>query len=139
MQTLSWSCYRYSILHQISDPKKSCDYRTPLNIESAFLSSSDSSEVSNINLSLSLDKRYWPNIVPTRRNKDISDQLAFLFNHSFSAGLFPSTLKTRKCNQYSGQSYNIQTTDFPLISNTDKILESLIYNSFLERKKYVIK
>ena len=39
-----------------------------------------------------------PNSIPIRilklLNKDISDQLAILFNQSFSSSIFPSILKT---------------------------------------------
>ena len=60
----------------------------------------DSTEVSNIFSSLNLDKSDRRNSTPTRvlklLNKDMSDQLTFLFHQHFSPGLFPSILKNSK-------------------------------------------
>ena len=64
----------------------------PLHIESFFITPTDSSGVSNFISSLNQDKSDGPNSIPTRilklLNKYISDQLALLFNQSFSSGLF---------------------------------------------------
>ena len=72
--------------------KKYYDYLPPLNIESFFLTPTDSTEVSNIIISLNQNKSDGPNSVPIKilklLNKDISDQLAILFNQSFSSGYF---------------------------------------------------
>ena len=72
--------------------KKYYDYLPPLNIESFFLTPTDSTEVSNIIFSLNQNKSDGPNSVPIKilklLNKDISDQLAILFNQSFSSGYF---------------------------------------------------
>ena len=47
---------------------------------------------------LHLDQNEGPNSISTRilklLNEDISDQLAILFNQSFSSGIFPSIWKT---------------------------------------------
>ena len=63
-----------------------------LNIESFFITPTDSTEVSNIISSLKKDKVDGPNSVPVKilklLNKDMSDDLAILFNQSFSSGIF---------------------------------------------------
>ena len=75
-------------------------YLPPLNIESFFITPTDSTEVSNIISSLNHDKSDGPNSIPIKilklLNKDISDQLAILFDQSFSSGIFPSILETHK-------------------------------------------
>ena len=58
--------------------KKYYDYILPLNIESFFLTPTDITEISNIIFSNSYLL------------------LAIVFNQSFSSGIFPSILKTRK-------------------------------------------
>ena len=74
-------------------------------------------------------------------NKDISNQLAFLFNQSFSSGIFPSIFKTsifipiyQKCSKLESFNYR----PISLLSNVAKILERLMYNrlyNFLQKKK----
>ena len=80
--------------------KKKYDYLPPLNIELFFITPTDSTEVSNIISSLNHDKSDGPNSISIKilklLNKDISDQLAILFNQSLSSEIFPSILKTRK-------------------------------------------
>ena len=80
--------------------KKYYEYLPPLNIESFFLTPTESTEVSNIIFSLNQNKSDGPNSIPIKNlkllNKDISDQLAILFNQSFSSDIFPSILKTGK-------------------------------------------
>ena len=80
--------------------KKYYDYIPPLNIESFFLTPTGSTEVSNIIFSLNQNKSDGPTSIPIKilelLNKDISDQLAILFNQSFSPGIFPSILKASK-------------------------------------------
>ena len=80
--------------------KKKYDYLPPLNIETFFITPTDSTEVSNIISSLNHDKSDGPNSIPIKilklLNKDISDQLAILFDQSFSSGIFPSILETHK-------------------------------------------
>ena len=76
--------------------KKYFDYLPPLNIESFFITPTDSTEVSNIS-SLNQDKSDGPNSISIKilkpLNKVISDQLAILFNQSFYSGIFPSIFK----------------------------------------------
>ena len=80
--------------------KKYYDYLPPLNIESFFISPIGSTEVFNIISSLNQDKSDGPNSIPNKilklLNRDTSDQLAILFNQSFSSGIFPLILKTSK-------------------------------------------
>ena len=80
--------------------KKKYDYLPPLNIETFFITPTDSTEASNIISSLNHDKSDGPNSIPIKilklLNKDISDQLAILFDQSFSSGIFPSILETHK-------------------------------------------
>ena len=116
--------------------KKYYDYLPPLNIESFFLTPTDSTEVSNIIFSLNQNKSDGPNSIPIKilklLNKDIFDQLAILFNQSFSSGIFPS-IKTSKiipiykkleCSKLECSNYR----PISLLSNIDKILERLMYN-----------
>ena len=124
--------------------KKKYDYLLPLNIESFFITPTDSTEVSNIS-SLNQDKSDGPNSIPIKimklLNKDISDQLALLFNQSFSSRIFPSILKTSKIILTYKKGSKLECSNYRLISllsNIDKILERLMYNrlnSFLEKKK----
>ena len=69
--------------------KKYYDYLPPINIESFFITAIDSTEVSNVISSLNQDKSDGPSSIPIKilklLNKDISDQLAILFNQSFSS------------------------------------------------------
>ena len=64
--------------------KKIFCYLSPLNIESFYITPTDSIGVPNIISSLNLDKSDRPSSIPTRNlkllNKNISDQLAFLSN-----------------------------------------------------------
>ena len=80
--------------------KKYYDYLPPLNIESFFTIPTGSTEVFNIISSLNQDKSDGPNSIPNKilklLNRDTSDQLAILFNQSFSSGIFPLILKTSK-------------------------------------------
>ena len=72
--------------------KKYYDYLPPVIIESFFITPTDSTEVSNIISSLNQSKSDGPNSISITilkvLNKDISDQLAILFNQSFSSGMF---------------------------------------------------
>ena len=64
--------------------QKYYDYLSPLNIESFFITISDSTKVSHIISSLNQKKSDGPNSISIKilklLNKDISDQLAILFN-----------------------------------------------------------
>ena len=86
-----------------------------------------------------------PNSIPIKilklLNKDISDQLAILFNQSFSSGIFPSILKTSKIIPIYKKGSKLECSNYrpiSLLSNIDKILERLLYYrlyNFLEKKK----
>ena len=129
-------------------PKKYYEYLPPLNIESFFVTPTDSTEVSNVISSLNQDKSDGPNSIPIKilqlLNKDIFGQLAILFNQSFSSRIFPSILKTSKIILTYKKGSKLECSNYRLISllsNIDKILERLMYNrlnSFLEKKKYHI-
>ena len=73
--------------------KKYFNYLPPMNIEKFCITLYDSTEVSNIIFSLNQDKKDGPNSIPTKilklLNKGISEQLAIVFNQSFSSGIFP--------------------------------------------------
>ena len=76
-------------------------------------------------------------------NKDISDQLAILFNQSFSSGIFPSILKTSKIIPIYKKGSKLECSNYrpiSLLSNIDKILERLMYSrlyNFLEKKEII--
>ena len=115
--------------------KKYYDYLMPLNIESFFITPTDSTEVSNIISSLNQNKSDGPNSIPIKilklLNKDISDQLAILFNQSFSSGIFPSILKTSNIIPIYKKGSKLECSNYrpiSLLSNIDKILERLVYN-----------
>ena len=64
-------------------------------------------------------------------NKDISDQLAILFNQSFSSGIFSSILKTSNIIPIHKKGSKLECSNYIPISwrsNIDKILERLMYN-----------
>ena len=127
--------------------KKYCDYLPPLNIESFFLTPTDSTKVPNIIFSLNQSKSDGSNCIPIKilklLNKDISDQLAILFNQSFSSGIFPSILKTSKIIPIYKKGSKLECSNYrpiSLLSNIDKILERLMYNrlyNFLEKKEII--
>ena len=133
-----------NIQSSIRFSKKKYDYLLPLNIESFFLTPTDSTEVSNIIFSLNQNKSDEPNSISIKilklLNKDISDQLAILFNQSFSSGVFPSVLKTSKIIPIYKKGFKLECSNYrpiSLLSNIDKILERLMYNrlyNFLEKK-----
>ena len=127
--------------------KKYYDYLPPLNIESFFLTPTDSTKVSNIIFSLNQSKSDGSNCIPIKilklLNKDISDQLAILFNQSFSSGIFPSILKTSKIIPIYKKGSKLECSNYrpiSLLSNIDKILERLMYNrlyNFLEKNEII--
>ena len=134
-----------NIQSSIRFSKKRYDYFLPQNIESFFLTPTDSTEVFNIIFSLNQNKSDGLNSIPVKilklLNKDISDQLAILFNQPFSSGIFPSVLKTSKIIPIYKKSSKLECSNYRpiyLLSNIDKILKRLMYNrlyNFLEKKK----
>ena len=102
-----------------------------------FLSPHDSSESFNIILSVNLDKSDGRNSIPTRilklLNKDISDQVAILFSHSFSSEIFSSISKNSKLMQIykKWQDQSVQTIDQFMHSLRDRPqILLLILNEF---------
>ena len=103
----------------------------------------DFTEVSNIISPLNQNKSDVPNSIPIKilklLNKDISDQLAILFNQSFSSGIFPSILKTSKIIPIYKNGTKLEWSKYRpifLLSNIGKIMERLMYNTLqLSRKK----
>ena len=86
--------------------KKKCfGYLAPLNIESFFITQTESTGASNIISYLNQDKCGEPNSnhikILKLLNKDISDQMAILFNQSFYSGICSSILKSSKLFQYT--------------------------------------
>ena len=62
---------------------------------------------------------------------DKSDQLAVLFNLSFTSVFFRTILKTRKVTPIYKKDSKLKCSNYrpiSLFSNTDKILERIIYN-----------
>ena len=62
---------------------------------------------------------------------DISDQLAVLFNLSFTSVSFPTILKTSKVTPIYKKDSNLKCSSYrpiSLLSNIDKILETIVYN-----------
>ena len=76
------------------------NYLTNENPNSFFLSPTDKEEIKLIISSLDISTATGPYSIPTKVLKllknDISDQLTDLFNISFTAGIFPTLLKTAK-------------------------------------------
>ena len=74
---------------------------------------------------------------------NISDQLAILFNQFISLGIFPSILKISKIIPMHKTGSKLECSNYrsiSLLSNTDKILERLMYNrlyNFLEKKEMI--
>ena len=76
------------------------EFLPPLSIKSFFLSPTDRNEIISIISALDSQKASGPNSIPIKilmlKKSDISDQLAVLFNLSFTSGSFPTILKTSK-------------------------------------------
>ena len=71
------------------------------------------------------------------------DQLAVLFNLSFTSGSFPTILKTSKVTPIYKKDSKLECSNYrpiSLLSNIDKILERIVYNrlyKFFEDNKLV--
>ena len=81
-----------------------------------------------------MNKSIGPNSIPYKilnlLKKDISKQLADLFNLSLSSGVFPSLLKLAKVVPVHKEDSKLYFHDFcpiSLLSNTEKILEKSMY------------
>ena len=93
-----------------------------------------------------MNKSDGPNSMFTRTskllNKDISDQVAFMFNQSFASGKFPSFLKKSKIIPIYKKGSKLECSNcisICLLSNIDKTLKSFMYNrlyGFIEKNNY---
>ena len=81
-------------------PKPFIGYLSYTNINTFFLTQTYKNEISFIISSLDSHKSSGPNSIPVNILKllknDISQQLSYIFNMSFSTGQFPSVLKIAK-------------------------------------------
>ena len=100
-----------------------------------FLSTTDKEEIKLIRSSLDISKATGPYSIPTKVLKliknNISDQLADLFNLSFTTGSFPTLLKTANVIPIHKKESKLDYTNYrpiSLLSNLDKILEKLMHN-----------
>ena len=125
--------------------KKYYDYLLPLDIESTFITATDSTKVSNIISSVNQDKSYGPNSIPIKilklLNKDIFGKLAILFNQSCSSGIFYAILKISKIIPIYKKVSKLECSNYrpiSLLSDIDKILERFMYDrlyNFLEKER----
>ena len=123
------------------------EFLLPLSIKSFFLSPTDKNEIISIISALDSQKASGPNSIPIKILKlmknDISDQLAVLFNLSFTSGSFPTILKTSKVTPIYKKDSKLKCSNYrpiSLLSNIDKILERIVYNrlyKFFEDNKLV--
>ena len=102
---------------------------------SFFVNPTDKTEIENVISSLDSNKSVGPNSIHTKILKllknDISSQLFEMFNISFSSGIFPSILKTAMVipiHKNNSKLYFSNYRPISLLSNTEKILERLMYN-----------
>ena len=115
--------------------KSFSDFRKNRTQNSFFLSPTDKSKIQNIISSLDSNKSVGPNSIPTKILKllknDISSQLADIFNIPFSTGAFKSILKVAKVVPVYKRDSKLDFSNYwpiSLLSNTEKILEKLMYN-----------
>ena len=101
---------------------------------SIFIQPTDSEEIANIISTLNMNKSSGPNSIPYKilnlLKKDISKQLADLFNLSLSSGVFPSLLKIAKVVPVHKKDSKLDCRNYrpiSLLSNIEKILEKLMY------------
>ena len=123
------------------------EFLPPLSIKSFFLSPTDKNEIISIISALDSQKASGPNSIPIKILKlmknDISDQLAVLFNLSFTSGSFPTILKTSKVTPIYKKDSKLKCSNYRPISllfNIDKILERIVYDrlyKFIEDNKLV--
>ena len=115
--------------------KKYTDYLTNENPDMFFLSPADKEEIKFILSSLDIDKSTGSYSIPIKvlnmLKNDISEQLADLFNLSFTTGTFPTILKTAQVIPIHNKDSKSNFTNYcpiSLLSNLDKILEKLIHS-----------
>ena len=128
--------------------KEFYEFLPPLSIKSIFLSPTDKNEIISIISAVESQKASRPNSIPTKNilklmKNGISDQLAVLFNLSFTSVSFPTTLKTSKVTPIYKKDSKLKCSNYrpiSLSSNIDKILERIVYNhlcKFFEGNKLV--
>ena len=115
--------------------KKYTDYLTNENPDSFFLLPTNKEEIKFILSSLDINKSTGPYSIPSKvlnmLKNDISEQLADLLNLSFTAGTFPTLLKTAKVitiRKKDSKSNFANYRPISFLSNLDKILEKLIHS-----------
>ena len=115
--------------------KKYTDYLTNENSDTFFPSPTDKEEIKFILSSLDINKSTGPYSIPSKvlnmLKNDISEQLADLFNLSFTTGTFPTLLKTAKVIPIHKKDSKSNFTNYrpiSLLSNLDKILEKLMHS-----------
>ena len=103
--------------------------------KSFFLLPTDKNEIISIISALDSPKASGPNSIPIKILKlmknDISDQLAVLFNLSFTCGSSLTILKTSKVTPIYKKDSKLKCSNYrhiSLLSNIDKILERIVYN-----------
>ena len=100
---------------------------------SMFIQPTDSEEIANIISTFNMNKSNGPNIpykILYLLKKDISEQLAYLFNLSLSSGVFPSLLKIAKVVPVHKNDSKLDCRNYrpiSLLSNIEKIFEKLMY------------
>ena len=102
---------------------------------SFFVSPTDKTEMEKIISSLDSNKSVGPNNIPNKILKllknDISSQLYEIFNITFFSGVFPSILEIAKVIPVHKKDSKLDFSNYrpiSLLSNTEKILEMLMYN-----------
>ena len=101
---------------------------------STFIQSTNSEEIANIISTLNMNNSSGLNSIPYKTlnllKKDISKQLADLFNLSLSSGVFPSLIKIGKAVPVYKKDSKLDCHNnrpISLSSNIEKILEKLMY------------
>ena len=127
--------------------KNYTDYLRGENFHSFFITPTDIQEVISIISSLSDNKSSGPNSIPTRilklLKKDISTQLADIFNLCSISGIYATPLKTAKVIPIHKKDSKLECSNYrpiALLSNIDKILEKLMHrrlSNFLDKNKLI--
>ena len=115
--------------------KRYTEYLSNENPDTFFLSPTNKKEIKFILSSLNINKSTGPYSIPSKvlnmLKNDISEQLADLFNLSFTTGTFPTLLKTAKVIPIHKKDSKSNFTNYrpiSLLSNLDKIFEKLMHS-----------
>ena len=115
--------------------KSFIDYLNEPHPSSFFLTPCSPNEIQDLISSLNPNKSTGPNSIPTKILKllknDISNQLADMFNLSFSSGIFPTNLKIAQIVPIHKKESKLLCSNYrpiSMLSNVDKILEKLMHN-----------